>query len=137
MSMAGDRTRPDDVGERMRYLLLIYDDESNSASLGEKEVARLLDDWWAYDDTVTESGVSRGGEALQPVATATTVRLRDGDVVLTDGPFAETREHLGGYYLVECESLDQAIEVSRGMPHLAAGGCVEIRPVMDMQRPAG
>jgi len=119
----------------MRYLLMIYDQESKWASLSEEEGAKLLDEWWAYDDAVTASGVNKGGDALQPVATATTVRLDDGEVVLTDGPFAETREQLGGYYLVECETLDQAIEAARGMPHLRTGGCVEVRPVMEFERP--
>jgi hypothetical protein len=118
----------------MRYLLLIYHDEAARAKVSAEESAAILDAWWAYDDAVTASGVSKGGEALRPTATATTVRLGDGDVVLTDGPFAETREQLGGYYVVECDTLDQAVDAARGMPHLTAGGCVEVRPIAELER---
>jgi len=72
----------------------------------------------------------RAGDALQPTATATTVRVRDGETLVTDGPFAETREQLGGYYLIECESLDQAIDAARRIPSVGTGS-VEVRPLME------
>jgi hypothetical protein len=111
----------------MRYLMLIYGDESAFASASPEEQAAALPAWNAY--TERHSDVFLGGDALQVTATATTVRVRDGETLLTDGPFAETREQLGGYYLMECDSLDTALEVAADCPG-AAYGSVEVRPVM-------
>lgn len=114
----------------MQYLLLIYGDEQAGTDATPDEMKQLMDDYWAYGDWLKGQGWDRGGEALQPTAQATTVRVRDGKPVTTDGPFAETREQLGGYYQVECDNLDQAIEAAARIPG-AKTGCVEVRPVVD------
>lgn len=116
----------------MRYMLLIYGDESGAESMSEEEGKAIWDAWWAYDGAIASEGIKRAGDALQPSGTATTVRVAGGETVLTDGPFAETREQIGGYYIVECDTLDQAVDAARRMPHMAQGGVVEVRPVMEM-----
>jgi hypothetical protein len=108
----------------MQYMLLIYEDE-NTAPHDDAEMAR----WFEYTDAMAEAGVMRGGDALHPTATATTVRLQNDAVVATDGPFAETREQLGGYYLIDVPDLDAAIEWAGKMPN-AHRGSIEVRPVM-------
>jgi hypothetical protein len=113
----------------MRYMLLIYGDESSWGNLSEEEAAAEMGRWNAYTESIAGEGIMRAADALQPTATATTVRMRDGETLVTDGPFAETREQLGGYYLIECEGLDQAIEAARRVP--VRSGCVEVRPVME------
>lgn len=108
----------------MRYLLLIYNDESNpdpSPHMHEK--------WGAYTQEVQAKGLMEGGEGLQPTSTATTVRVRDGRTVTTDGPFAETKEQLGGFYLLNCKDLDEAIEYAAKIP-TAPTGSIEVRPIM-------
>src|SRR5438093_13301305 len=116
----------------MRYLLLIYGDESQrrapSASPEDLEVA--LKPWWEFNAFLREKGWYLGGDALQPTTTATTVRVTDGKVVTTDGPFAETKEQLGGYYMIECDNLDQAIEAASRIP-VMDGFSIEVRPVME------
>jgi hypothetical protein len=114
----------------VRYLLLIYGDESQWAERSEADQAAELGRWEAYTKAISDEGIMRGGDALQPTASATTVRVRDGETQVTDGPFAETREQLGGYYMVECDTLDQAIEAARRIPS-ADTGSVEVRPVME------
>lgn len=109
----------------MRYLLLIYADEATADDNPE-----TMQKWFKYTEDLQNSGVMQGGEALQPVATATTVRAADGNTVATDGPFAETKEQLGGFYLVDCKDLDEAISWASRMPVLPRG-CVEVRPVME------
>jgi len=113
----------------MKYMLLIYGNEQAQAGMTEAEGAAQ---WAAYNDftkDVVDRGLMQGGDALQPVSTATTVRVRGDETLTTDGPFAETKEQLGGYYLVECPSLDEAIEASSKLP-IGYRGSVEIRPVM-------
>ncbi len=114
----------------MRYLLLIFGDETLWTDATPEEMAESMAAHQAFSDATTAEGILRGGEALQPTTTATTVRLRDGEVTLTDGPFAETREQLGGFYLVECDTLDEAVAAAGRIPE-AAIGCVEVRPVME------
>jgi hypothetical protein len=114
----------------VRYLLLIYNDERGWTDMSEDEQAAQLPRWSAYTDSLQSAGILRGGDALQPVASATTVRVRDGETQLTDGPFAETREQLGGYYMVECDTLDQAIEAASRIPSVDRGS-VEVRPIME------
>ena len=114
----------------MRYLLLIYGDETLWTDPTPEQMAAEMAAHQAFSDATTAEGILRGGEALQPTATATTVRVRDGELMLTDGPFAETREQLGGFYLVECDTLDEAVAAARRIPE-AAVGCVEVRPVME------
>lgn len=113
----------------MQYLLLIYDDEKVWDAMSPEQSGALLAEYHGYTKDVEASGHMRGGNALQPVATATTVRVRDGKTVTTDGPFAETKEQLGGYYLVEAKDLDEAIALAARIPS-ARLGSIEIRPIM-------
>jgi hypothetical protein len=116
----------------MRYLLTIYTDESRYATMTPEESGRLMADYGAFGRAAQEAGVLLGGEGLQPTATATTVRVRDGETLFTDGPFAETREQLGGYYLLDCADLDEATRWAARIPD-AQSGAVEVRPVMDYE----
>jgi hypothetical protein len=115
----------------MQYLLLIYTDETTTPEPGTAEAGEYFQ---GYIDATTyyrESEVMVGGQPLQGVETATTVRVRDGKAQVTDGPFAETKETLGGYYLLDCKDLDQAIECAGRIPG-ARFGSIEIRPIMSM-----
>lgn len=114
----------------MRYLLLIYTDESTRPEAPPEDTEVTLKPWWEYNGWVREKGWYVGSDALQPTATATTVRERDGKTLTVDGPFAETKEQVGGYYLIECENLDQAIEAASRVPAVKWGS-IEVRPVMD------
>ena len=116
----------------MRYLLSIYGDESGFADVTPEQGAALMAAYNAFTEEVKASGAFVGGEGLKPTSTATTVRVRDGEPMLTDGPFAETREQLGGFYLLECADLDEAIRWAGKIPG-AATGSVEVRPVMDYE----
>jgi hypothetical protein len=116
----------------MRYLLTIYTDESRYATMTPEDSAKLMADYGAFGQEAQEAGVLLGGEGLQPTATATTVRVRDGEAMFTDGPFAETREQLGGYYLLECADLDEASRWAAKIPD-ARSGSVEVRPIMDYE----
>jgi hypothetical protein len=107
---------------------MIYHAEAEEAKLSETETAAMHADYGQFTRSIKESGHYIGGNALQPTATATTVRVRDGKTLTTDGPFAETREQLGGYYLVNAEHLDDAIGIAAGVPG-AKVGSIEIRPV--------
>jgi hypothetical protein len=113
----------------MNYLLLIYADESRRASASQADGQAMFEAYRDFSEGIAKSGVMRGGDALEPVSTATTVRVRDGKTVVTDGPFAETKEQLGGYYLIECDDLDAAIEIAARVPG-AVNGSIEIRPIM-------
>ena len=119
----------------MQYLCLIYEDEKIGAGMNPAEQGQLYTDYIKFTDDLKKSGKWKAGEALQPIATATTVRVRDGKTVTTDGPFAETREHLGGYYLVDAKDLDEAIAIAERIPGAKTGG-IEVRPVMQMAMPA-
>jgi hypothetical protein len=114
----------------MHYLLLIYADEQVLAGKAPDEQAAVLRAWFAYHADLEASGKLRDGHALRPTATATTLRFANGRPLVADGPFAETKEHLGGYYRIEAEDLDEALAWAAKMPHLAQGGAVEVRPVM-------
>lgn len=118
----------------MRYLLLIYDNEAGWEKIPEAEQGAIFGEYMAFTKGIVDSGHYRGGEALQPTMTATTVRVRDGRPVITDGPFAETREQLGGYYLIEAADLDQALSIAGRIPS-ARSGCIEVRPIMDTPPP--
>src|SRR5262245_62745710 len=100
----------------MKYLLLIYENEASQAGLSEAEQGQLFEEYMVYTRRIKKDGNYVGGEALQPVSTATTVRVKNGKTVATDGPFAETREQLGGFYLVEARDLDEAIKLAAGIP---------------------
>ena len=115
----------------MQYLCLIYDDEKQWERLPPAESAKIMDEFFAYTDSIRKSGHYVGGNALQPTHTATTVRVRRGKVATTDGPFAETKEQLGGYYLLNARDLNEAIQLASRIPG-ARFGAVEVRPVMEM-----
>jgi hypothetical protein len=110
----------------MQYALLIYTKPGTVESLSPAEREALSAEYWALRD---EPGIL-GGAGLQPVTTATTIRLSDGKPLVTDGPFADTKEVFGGYYLYEADNLDQAIEMAARIPALRLGGTIEVRPVM-------
>ncbi len=114
----------------MRYLLLIYGDEASWVDAGSEEMEAVMAAHQAFSEATGAEGILRGGEALEPTTTATTVRVRDGEPMLTDGPYAETREQLGGFYIVECDGLDQALAAARRIPE-AVHGAVEVRPIME------
>jgi len=114
----------------MRYLLLIYE-EPPATPPTDEEWAAIMPAYNAFGAWVAEKGWMQGGEALQDVSAATTVSVRDGRRIVTDGPFAETKEHLGGYYLIDAPSLDDAIEAAARIPG-AATGKVEVRPIMEL-----
>ena len=121
----------------MRYLLLIYAPEA--ATPPPPEVAQKeMEAYGAFTSEITERGLMKAGEALEPTSTATTVRVRDGRTVTTDGPFAETKEALGGFYLIDARDLDEAIEIAAKIPG-AKHGSIEVRPIWelpaDYQRP--
>ena len=109
----------------MRYMLLIYENEKNEQG--------DIQPWFDYTEAMQKAGVMKAGDALHPTSAATTVRVKAGETVTTDGPFAETREQLGGYYLVDCKDLDEAIRWAAKMPN-ADRGSIEIRPVMDFDQ---
>jgi hypothetical protein len=113
----------------MQYLLLIYDDETVWDAMPPEQSGALLAEYHGFSRDIAASGHMRGGNALQPTPTATTVRVRDGKTVTTDGPFAETKEQLGGYYLVEAKDLDEAIALAARIPS-SRFGSIEIRPIM-------
>jgi hypothetical protein len=113
----------------MQYLLLIYEDEKIWTTMPEAERMAIFHEYRQYTDRIKASGHWKGGAPLQPTHTATTVRVRSGKVSTTDGPFAETREQLGGFYLVEAKDLDEATKLAEGIPG-AKLGSIEVRPVM-------
>jgi hypothetical protein len=111
----------------MQYALLIYGDEASMDSAPPEEMGKMMDGYRQFGER--NAAAIKGGDALQPTATATTVRVRNDERLLTDGPFAETREQFGGFYLVDVPGLDEALEIASQIPG-AANGCVEVRPVM-------
>ncbi len=117
----------------MQYLLMIYSNEAHDndarASMSQEEQAAWMGEWFQYTQTLKDAGVFVGGDALQPTPTATTVSWAGEKVLTTDGPFAETKEQLGGYYLIDVENLDDAIAWAGKMPH-SPSSKVEVRPVM-------
>jgi hypothetical protein len=119
----------------MRYALLIYANEHEWAAQSEEQAQAVNQEYLAFTKDIIDRGLMKGGEALQATATATTVRVRDGDTLTTDGPFAETKDQLGGFYLVDCRDLDEAIELAARIPD-ARRGSIEIRPVMDVDMPS-
>jgi hypothetical protein len=115
----------------MRYLCLIYTEERAWETMSEAEGQQILGEYLAFLDQIEKNGQYLGSNRLQPTSTATTVRVRRGKLSTTDGPFAETKEQLGGYFLIEAANLDEAIEVAAQIPG-ARFGSVEIRPVADV-----
>lgn len=115
----------------MQYMLLIYGDMDPGTEMNEAEQAAEMKRWYDYSDWLGKKGWMRAGDALQPVEQATSVRVQGGERIVTDGPFAETKETLGGYYLLEVDNLDDAIEAAAECPG-ATGGTIELRPVMEL-----
>jgi hypothetical protein len=113
----------------MKYLCLIYDQESQLQAMGKEENDAFMGEYFAFTDDIQKSGHFVGGEQLHPVSAATTVRIRGGRVSMTDGPFAETKEQLGGFYLIEARDLNDAVQVAQRIPS-ARTGCIEVRPVV-------
>jgi hypothetical protein len=113
----------------MQYLLAIYRSEAELGKLSQADRKQMMADYGAFTQSIIQSGHFKAGDGLQPSTTATSVRVRDGKILTTDGPFAETREQLGGYYLVEAKDLDTAIGIAARIPG-AKTGSIEVRPVM-------
>lgn len=113
----------------MKYLCLLYDDEAMWGKMSKDESGKMMADYGAFTKSIQTSGHYLGGNALQPTSTATTVRVRNGKVSTTDGPYAETKEQLGGYYLIEAKDLNDAMQVAARIP-AARGGAIEVRPIM-------
>ncbi|HEY4015580.1 MAG TPA: YciI family protein [Polyangiaceae bacterium] len=117
----------------MQYLLLIYADEKTVTRMGEGDRAAMSKQYGEFTQSIIKSGNFRAGDALHPTTMATTVRVRDGKTMTTDGPFAETKEQLGGYYLVEAKDLDEATAMAARIPG-AKSGSIEVRPIMPVPR---
>ncbi len=113
----------------MQFLALIYDNESLQSTMSDEQKAANFQEWMAYTQMLKDEGVFVGGDALLPTNTASSVQVRDGKTLATDGPFAETKEQLGGYYMYECKDVEAAIHYASKMP-TAKTGTVEVRPVM-------
>jgi hypothetical protein len=114
---------------------LIYDDESVWSTMSEEDRGRLYAEYVTFTQELRDGGALVDANQLRSTSTATTVQVRDGETLTTDGPFAETKERLGGYYLVEAESLDEAIEWAAKIP-TARSGTIEVRPVVPARTPA-
>jgi hypothetical protein len=117
----------------MRYMLLLIGDEDQWENLSEAEAGEAMQAYEDYSRQVIDAGAFVAGEGLQHSSTATSLRLVDGERVLTDGPFAETKEQLGGFYLLDCRDLDEALDWAEKCPAAAVGGTIEVRPVMDYE----
>jgi len=113
----------------MKYMLLIYEEEKAWERMPEAERNAIFGQYMSFTEDIKKKGQYVAGDALQPTQTATTVRLRQNKTLKTDGPFAETKEQLGGYYIVEAKNLDEAIAIASRIP-AAAMGSIEVRPVM-------
>jgi hypothetical protein len=115
----------------MRYALLICTDETAMQAASPEEAQASMADYMAWGEEMGKRGLLQGGERLRPTADATTVQVREGEVLTSDGPFAETKEQIGGFYLVDCKDLDEAIEVASKIPG-ARQGSIEVRPIWEM-----
>src|SRR6202000_439929 len=124
---AGDHA--DERSKAMQYLLMVYRSEAEIFKMSDADRQKMTGEYGAYTQSIIQSGHFKAGDGLQPSTTATTVRVRDGKILATDGPFAETREQLGGYYLVEARDLDEAIGIAARIPG-AVTGSIEVRPIM-------
>jgi len=118
-------------GLHVKYLCLIYDEEAKLAAMAKADLDAVFGEYHAFTESIRASGHYLGGEALQPVAAATTLRVRNGRLSTTDGPFAETKEQLGGYYLIDARDLNEAIQIAARIPS-ARIGCIEVRPILDV-----
>jgi hypothetical protein len=112
----------------MQYLLMIYSNEAEYAKIDPETSKKITGEYEAFTKEIIRNGHFKAGDRLQPTSTATTVRVKDGKVLTTDGPFAETREQLGGYYLIEAKDLDTALGIAAKIPG-ARHGSIEVRPI--------
>jgi hypothetical protein len=126
---SGDGAAADRKEDGVQYIFLIYGDESEGSSSPD-EMAKSMQEWGDYTQYLKDKGYHLAGEALYPTHDATTVRVRDGKTITTDGPFAETKEQLGGYFIVEVDDLDTAIELAAKIPG-ARHGSIEVRPIIE------
>jgi hypothetical protein len=140
MSISADPVRQGSAGglddlreDVMKYLCLIYDDEKKVNAMSKADSEAFMGAYFGFTEDIRKNGHYVAGEALHPVSTATTVRVRNGSIVTTDGPFAETTEQLGGFYLIEARDLNEAIQVASRIPS-AKIGSVEVRPVVDFSQ---
>jgi len=117
----------------MQYILLIYDNEAALKARSADEAQKMTAEYMTYTTAIKQSGHLRAGEPLESVTTATTVRVKEGKTIRTDGPFAETREQLGGFYIVEAKDHDEAVELAARIPS-SKTGCVEVRPIRMFMR---
>jgi hypothetical protein len=115
----------------MRYMLLIYGNESEWASKSEAERGQIMQEYLNFTEGIRKTGNYVGGDPLEPTATATTVRVKNGKTLTTDGPFAETREQLGGYYMITARNLDEATAIAARVPS-ARMGSIEVRPILEL-----
>jgi hypothetical protein len=116
----------------MQYALLIYANQEVYAAMTQEEHSALVQEYQTFTQEVERSGIMRGGSQLQPTSTATTVRIRNAQKLITDGPFAETKEQLAGYFVLQCNNLDEALALAEKMPDVKHGS-IEIRPVVERQ----
>ena len=119
----------------MLYALLIYGDPSAAPDYESPEGEKEFQHWMSYTQDLAQQGLMSAGQALQPHQTATTVRVRDGERLITDGPFAETKEVLGGFYVIDVPDLDAALEWAARCPGAKRGNKVEVRPIMEFEEP--
>jgi hypothetical protein len=117
----------------MKYLCLIYDEETTMNAMSKADSDAFMGEYFAFTNDIKASGQYVAGEALHPVSTATTLRIRNGKTVTTDGPFAETKEQLGGFYMVEARDLNEALQIAARIPS-ARTGSIEVRPVVDFSQ---
>ena len=118
----------------MKYMLAIYGDESQTQNIPEDQLEQFMAGWFKFDAELRGAVNVLAGDGLEPTSAATTVRFRDGAPVTSDGPFAETKEQLGGYYVIDVENLDDAIEWAGKIPGLPMGGSVEVRPIQEFEQ---
>jgi hypothetical protein len=114
----------------MQYAFLIYASQATYATMTQEEYATLLQGYQTFTNEVIERDIMKGGQQLQPPSTATTVRIRNADTLITDGPFAETKEHLAGYFVLNCKDLDEALALAKKMPDVQHGS-IEVRPIVE------
>jgi hypothetical protein len=115
----------------VQYMLLIYDDPAHRDAMSDADRSAVMQEYFAYTDELREAGKLLSADALQPVESAKSVRVREGEISTTDGPFAETKEHLGGYYLIDVDTVDEALAWAAKIPS-ARLGTIEVRPIMQI-----
>jgi len=117
----------------MQYLLMCCFDEKSWGSLAEAQRGKIMEDYWRLIESLKKNGQLLAGAKLDACSSAVTVRHQNGKPAVTDGPFAETKEQLGGYHLVECKDRDEALAIAMRIPTLPAGGTIEVRPVLQLE----